>query len=289
MKRLFILSFCLIFCLISHAQEITIIPQFSVADTLKYRTNAHVVMYHGKDSLVSTSSFLPEIVVESKNEQGFVLRISSKLESFQIECTDPESEGRLPKQQDTMKDFVYSMVLKVQLDKNCRPDTILNIDEVKDTMLNAYLKIFKKELDVEIDNPAEWEMDTKPIIIGFVNMMCNTKHLIEQQFGNLPYFTFIGIPLKNKPIPTSMVLSDDIRVFCGELKDLDMKISRMNKTETSNAHDTGGYVIELWGQKDKTMVTCKFTYAQGIPNHGSLSVQKKDEKLTCTYTFERLN
>lgn len=167
--------------LLCMAKEITIIPKFATGDTLKYRTTAQVIMHHGKDSLVSLTKLLPRLIVESRNDKGFIIRTTNSLESFDITCTDPESEGLLPDKTDELNDFVASVKLRIQLDAVGRPDSILNIDEVKETMLEAYIKMFKKEQGIDIENSDEWEIDTKPFLVSAVDMICAPKLLIEQQ------------------------------------------------------------------------------------------------------------
>ena len=180
MKR-FITYICVLMaCLVCGAKEITIRPQFAVGDTLKYRTTAKVIMYHGSDSLVSVTKLLPTLFVEAKNNKGFVLRTTNKLEAFEIECTDPKSNGQLPDRTEELNDFVASRILQIQLNADCRPDTILNMEEVKESVLNAYVKMLERELGMEID------VNEAPFVIGAVSDICNQKHLIEEQFGNIP-------------------------------------------------------------------------------------------------------
>lgn len=64
------LFFCLLatcFICTAKEKECTIIPQFAVGDTIRYRATTNLVMYHGKDSLVSTTKLLPAVIVEEKN------------------------------------------------------------------------------------------------------------------------------------------------------------------------------------------------------------------------------
>ena len=76
-------------CFICGAKEITIIPQFAVGDTIRYRAITNLVMYHGSDSLVSTTKLLPTLIVDEKNDKGFVITVSNSLEDFSVECSDP--------------------------------------------------------------------------------------------------------------------------------------------------------------------------------------------------------
>lgn len=48
-------------------------PQLAESDTIMYRTTAQTIMYHENDSLVSQTKLLPEIIVEGKNNKGFVI------------------------------------------------------------------------------------------------------------------------------------------------------------------------------------------------------------------------
>ena len=50
--RTIALYVCLLMtCFVCGAREITIMPQFTVGDTIGYRATTSLVMYHGKDCL----------------------------------------------------------------------------------------------------------------------------------------------------------------------------------------------------------------------------------------------
>jgi len=249
-------------------------------------------MYHEKDSLFSTIKLLPEIVVEDRNNDGFVIKTTNRLESFHIDCSDPESEGRLPDKIEELNDFVASVVLKIQLDAGCRPDSILNMDEVKDAMLNAFVKMFAKEQGIDVENSAEWRMDTKNLMTAAINMICTPRHLIEEQFGNIPYFSFIGIPLESGKIPASMVLTDELQAMCPGLTDLEMEIIQLvNTIELNLAEEDGFYVIRLRGKEGKSEMESELLYAGGILNHGFLSVkiQSDTERLISNFIIDAID
>lgn len=283
MKR-FVTYICVLMaCLACGAKEITIRPQFAVGDTLKYRTTAKVIMYHESDSLVSVTKLLPTIFVEAKNNKGFVLRTTNKLEAFEIECTDPESKGELPDRTQELNDFVASRILQIQLDADCRPDTILNMEEVKESVLNAYVKMLERELGTEID------VNEAPFVIGAVSDICNKKHLIEEQFGNIPYFNFIGVPLKSGEIPTSMVLTDKLQAMCYNLKDLMMDVVQFDSDEERDTEEFEGlYHITTDGNKGNTEVHGDFLYRFGILINGLLCVKTKTDtgKITSIFSIE---
>lgn len=284
MKRLVTYICVLMTCIICGAKEITIRPQFAVGDTLKYRTTAKVIMYHGSDSLVSVTKLLPTIFVEAKNNKGFVLRTNNKLEAFEIECTAPESKGQLPDWTEELNDFVASRILQIQLDADCRPDTILNMEEVKESVLNAYVKLLERELGSEIDvNKAD------PFIIGAVSDICNQKHLIEEQFGNIPYFNFIGIPLKSGKIPSSMVLTYKLQATCPGLNDLKMDVAQSGgDMECIKNEADGFYSIKVNGKKGKAEVIGEFIFAGGILEYGRLCVNTETDtgKITNIFSIE---
>ena len=283
MKR-FVTYICVFMvCLVCGANEITIHPQFAVGDTLKYRTTAKVIMYHGRDSLVSVTKLLPTIFVEAKNNKGFVLRTTNKLEAFEIECTDSESKGQLPDRTEELTDFVASRILQIQLDADCRPDTILNMEAVKESVLNSYIKMLERELGTEID------VNEAPFVIGAVSDICKQKHLIEEQFGNIPYFNFIGIPLKSGKIPVSMVLTDKLQATCHGLKDLKMEFAEGGSDMECSTDETDGfYSISIKGKKGNSEVAGNFLFADGILEHGYLSVRAENEtgKITSIFTIE---
>lgn len=277
--------------LLCMAKEITIIPKFAVGDTLRYRTTAQVILHHGNDSLVSLTKLWPQLIVESRNDNGFIINTTNSLEAFEITCTDPESEGLLPDKTDELNDFVASVELRIQLDSVGRPDSILNIDEVKDAMLEAYIKMFKKEQGIDIENSDEWEIDTKPLLVIAVDKICTPKHLIEQQFGNLPYFNFLGIPLKSGKIPTSMVLTDELQMMLPGIEELKMDVKQLvNTTELNLSEEDGFYVIRIKGKKRKTEVEGELLYAGGILNHGYVSVKQESdtEKLITNFIIDAI-
>lgn len=275
--------------LLCMAKEITIIPKFAVGDTLRYRTTAQVIMHHGNDSLVSLTKLLPQLIVESRNDNGFIINTINSLKAFEITCTDPESEGQLPDKTEELNDFVASTELRIQLDSAGRPDSILNLDEVKDAMLEAYIKMFKKEQGIEIENSNEWVVDTKPLLVIAVDKICTPKHLIEQQFGNLPYFNFLGIPLKSGKIPASMVLTDELQMMLPGIEELKMDVKQLvNTTELNLSEEDGFYVIRIKGKKRKTEVEGELLYAGGILNHGYVSVKQESdtEKLITNFIID---
>ena len=277
--------------LLCMAKEITIIPKFAVGDTLRYRTTAQVILHHGNDSLVSLTKLWPQLIVESRNDNGFIINTANSLEAFEITCTDPESEGLLPDKTDELNDFVASVELRIQLDSVGRPDSILNIDEVKDAMLEAYIKMFKKEQGIDIENSDEWEIDTKPLLVIAVDKICTPKHLIEQQFGNLPYFNFLGIPLKSGKIPASMVLTDELQMMLPGIEELKMDVKQLvNTTELNLSEEDGFYVIRIKGKKRKTEVEGELLYAGGILNHGYVSVKQESdtEKLITNFIIDAI-
>lgn len=284
MKRLVTYICVLMACLVCGAKEITIRPQFAVGETLKYRTTAKVIMYHGSDSLVSVTKLLPTIFVEAKNNKGFVLRTNNKLEAFEIKCTDPESKGLLPDRTEELNDFVASRILQIQLDVNCRPDTILNMEEVKESVLNAYVTMLERELGSEID------VNEAPFVIGAVSNICKQNHLIEEQFGNVPYFSFIGIPLKSGKIPSSMVLTDKLQAMCPGLMDLKIDVAQSGGDMESSIDETDGfYSIKVNGKKGKAEVLGEFIFTGGILEHGLLCVNTETAtgKITSIFSIER--
>lgn len=277
--------------LLCMAKEITIIPKFAVGDTLRYRTTAQVILHHGNDSLVSLTKLLPQLIVESKNDNCFIISTTNSLEAFEITCTEPEAEGLLPDKTDELNDFVASVELRIQLDSVGRPDSILNIDEVKDAMLEAYIKMFKKEQGIDIENSNEWVVDTKPLLVIAVDKICTPKHLIEQQFGNLPYFNFLGIPLKSGKIPASMVLTDELQMMLPGIEELKMDVKQLvNTTELNLSEEDGFYVIRIKGKKRKTEVEGELLYAGGILNHGYVSVKQESdtEKLITDFIIDAI-
>ena len=92
-------------CIACCAEDITIRPQYTVGDTLKYRSTASVIVYHEKDSMLSTIKMLPKLVVERQNVNGFVIRTVNEVESFDIYCSDPELKELLPEKKEELNDI----------------------------------------------------------------------------------------------------------------------------------------------------------------------------------------
>lgn len=266
-------------------------PQFTVGDTIGYRATTSLVMYHGKDSLVSTTKLLPTLIVNEKNDKGFVITINNRLEDFSIECSDPEAGETLKAfdKSDILNDFVAAIVLKIQLGADCRPDSILNMNAVRERITEAYINMFAKQQEVDESNRAKWENETRPLLVGAVDMICTPAHLIEQQFGNLPYFNLTGIPLKSGKIPTSMIITGDLMKMCQGLKELDMEITPLDSNmESGISADDGMYSIRISGKKDKLDVEGMLLYSGGIMAHGFLTVKMESdtERLVSTYAID---
>lgn len=273
------------------AREITIMPQFTVGDTIGYRATTSLVMYHGKDSLVSTTKLLPTLIVNEKNDRGFVITTDNRLEDFSVECSDPEAGETLKSfdKSDMLNDFVAAIVLKIQLGVDCRPDSILNMNAVRERITEAVINMFLKQQKVDESNRAESENDTRPLLVGAVDMICTPAHLIEQQFGNLPYFNLTGIPLKSGKIPTSMIVTGDILNMCHGLKELDMEITPLDSNmESGISANDGMYSIRISGKKDKLEVEGLLLYSGGIMTHGILTVKmdSDSERLVTTYALD---
>lgn len=270
MKRTELFIYLLLSCLTCGAKEITIIPKYTVGDTLRYRVTSKIVLHHGKDSLVAITSLLPEVYVEGRNDKGFILSTSNRLESNSVECSDPRFKELLPPDNDDLDAIVERIKLRIQLDADYRPDSLLNLQEVKESLANAYLEIVKKTED---ENPedAECAMDADHIIaMAVVSEICTLPHLIDEQFGNIPYFNFTGIPLKSGKIPALMALTDKLQLLCG-VEELKMSVN-----ETGGEGD-GFYSIDLKGKKRKSNVDGSLLYADGILCHGYLEATIKSD------------
>ena len=290
--RTIALYVCLLMtCFMCGAREITLMPQFTVGDTIGYRATTSLVMYHGKDSLVSTTKLLPTLVVNEKTDKGFVITTDNRLEDFSVECSDPEAGESLKSfdKSEILNDFVASIVLKIQLGADCRPDSILNMNAVRERITEAVINMFLKHQEVDESNRAEWENDTRPLLVGAVDMICTPAHLIEQQFGNLPYFNLTGIPLKSGKIPTSMIVTGDILNMCHGLKELDMEITPLDSNmESGISSNDGWYSIRISGKKDELDVEGLLLYSGGIMAHGILTVKMESdtERLVTTYAID---
>ena len=282
------LYICLLMtCFMCGAKEITIIPQFAVGDTIRYRATTSLVVYHENDSLVSTTKMLPTLIVDEKNDKGFVITTINRLEDFSVECSDPEAGETLNSfdETDILNDFIAAIVLRIQLDADCRPDTILNMEEVKKSVLNAYVKMLEREFGTEVD------VNEAPVVIGAISDICNQTHLIEQQFGNLPYFNFTGIPLKSGKIPASMIITGDLLKMCHGLNELDMDITLLESDmESGTQADDGLYSIKISGKKDNIEIGGLLLYGAGRMNHGILNLRtgSGSERLFTTYVIDAI-
>ena len=122
-------------------------------------------------------------------------------------------------------------------------------------------------------------------------MIYTPTHLIEQKFGNLPYFNLTGIPLKSGKIPTSMILTGDLLKMCHGLKELDMKITPLDSnTESSISAADGMYSIRISGKKDGMEVEGLLLYSAGVMAHGILTVKTESdtERLLATYVIDAI-
>lgn len=158
------------------------------------------------------------------------------------------------------------------------------MEEVKKSVLNAYIKMLEREAGMEID-----VNEAAPFVIGAVSDICNQNHLIEEQFGNIPYFNFTGIPLKTGKIPVSMVLTDKLQIMCHGLKDLKMEVAQGGVDMECGTDETDGfYSIRIKGKKGNTEVDGNFLFARGILTHGLLLVKTESgtEKLTSIFNIE---
>lgn len=277
-------------CFACGAKEIIIMPQLAVGDTLRYRATTSLVMYHEKDSLVSTTKLLPTLIVDEKNDKGFIITTSNRLEDFSIECSDPAAGETLESfdKSDILNDVVAAITLRIQLGTDCQPDSILNLEAVKERITDAYINMFAKQ-QIDESNREEWEKETIPLLIGTVNMMYTPKHLIEQQFGNLPYFNFIGIPLKSGKIPASMVLPEELQMICPGLTELKMNVRQFESDMESSLEKSDGLDhIKLSGKKGTAHIDGELLYAAGILTNGFLSFRNESdtEKLISNYMIE---
>lgn len=283
----------LMICFICGAKEITIIPQFVVGDTIRYRATTNIVMHHDKDSLVSTTKLLPTLIVEEKNNRGFVIRTTNSLEDFSVECSDPEAVETLRSfdKSDILNDFVAAIVLRIQLGADCRPDSILNMYAVKERITEAYINMFAKNQGIGENNREEWEKETRPLLVGAVDMICTPDHLIDQQFGNLPYFNFTGVPLESGKIPTSMILTGDLLKMCHGVNELNMEITTLDSDiESSINADDGMYSISIMGKEGTAEIEGLLLYGGGIMNHGILTakIESGSERMLTTYMIEAI-
>lgn len=278
-------------CFICEAKEITIVPQFAVGDTIRYRAINRLVMYNGKDSLVSNTMLQPTLIVEEKNDTGFVIKTTNSLEDFSVECSDPNADETLKSfdKTDILNDFVAAIVLRIQLGADFRPDSILNMDAVKERMTGAYINMFAKNQGIDDNNREEWEKETRPFIDGMVNTIYTPSHLVDQQFGNLPYFNFIGIPLKSGKISSSMVLAGDLLKVCRGIEELNMEITALDSDKEGRISAADGmYSIHINGKDGKTKIEGILLYGAGILNNGILTIEtdSASERLRTTYVLD---
>ena len=163
------------------------------------------------------------------------------------------------------------------------------MNAVRERITEAYINMFAKQQEVDESNRAKWENETRPLLVGAVDMICTPAHLIEQQFGNLPYFNLTGIPLKSGKIPTLMIITGDLMKMCQGLKELDMEITPLDSNmESSISADDGMYSIIIRGKKDKLDVEGMLLYSGGIMAHGILTVKMESdtERLVTTYAID---
>ena len=276
--------------LMAFAECLTLQPSFQVGDTLRYRATADVRMRHETDSMHSVTIMLPQVYIESKNDKGYVILTSNSLEEFDIENSDPTGIEFMDYNSSMLNDIVSAIRLKVQLDENNRPDSIINMDEMKNNMLEAYQKLFEKQTGRELTTDPEWENDTKPLIAIAINAICDKDHLLDEQFNNIAYFNLIGIPLKSEEIPSSLILTDELQRLCPDLTTLSMEIQNIDNIEGCGTIDHKYHSIIVKGKNENSNIYGKWLFTNGNLTQANLLVSTKSnsETITGIYTIESL-
>lgn len=275
----------MVVCFVCAAKEVIIQPEFNVGETFEYKVTTELRLCEGQDSAVVTSVLLPKFVVEGHNDKGFILKASNKREAFNITFSRPELKGASDSFiGDEVKNLITPLVLTIQLDADNRLDSILNITEVKKSILKTYYRIAAKELGPDTANTETWKV-TQALLELSIETQYNQEKLIARQFGNIPYFNFIGTPLESGKIPASMVLCDELDKFCFGATELNMEISPAPKKDRTDT-----YVIKVNGKKDNSIISCEFLFINGLMNLGTLSVYTEIDRVTIASTFhlERL-
>lgn len=298
MKR-FYLFFCLsILGQMCGAQGITILPQLAVGDTLEYHLSAQMKMQFGNDSLMILTKLRPRLVVDSKNDKGFVVTVSNTVDSVDYESSESVIGKMLMAmfQSDLTNDFIGVMVPKIQLDEKCRPDSVLNLDDIKDRMVDAFAVRIAEQQGVDPDSNPAWKWQVKPAIMLAVNKVCGAQHLIEIQFGNIPYFNLIGIPLRTGKILASEALTEDtVKMISStedSLEEVDIEVKKLIEApELDPEAKDGFYSIKLVGETENSGVECRLLYSGGVLNRGRMSVYSDTEGILVTgqYLITRLN
>lgn len=229
MNRLTSLFIFIAMFLACAAKEITIIPQFEQGEILKYRTMSQFRSYEGKDTIISTTKLLPEIMVEQFNDNGVILRTSNRHESSTFEERNPREQGSVYVPDGDLNVLVATRTLWIQLNRDFRPDSVLNLNDVRKEMPNDYIRWITDSQEDINEISTEQKMIPDPLDEAYVNSICAPRYLIEQHFSNIPYFNFYGIPLESGKIPASMVLTQDIMGMCSEISELEIEIRQYEK------------------------------------------------------------
>lgn len=267
-KLIIIFLFALVTIGVNAEMYEVITPSIQVGDTLRYEVTVNTKIYHGTDSVVSLIKLFPEVIVESKNDEGFVIVTRNKPMELDVVSSNPNVPD-FNGQSDEIKNLTASISLKIQLNKFGKPDTILNMDELKKAYIDGFLNVLKKQNGEEITDEAKWEEETKPFVMAYVDMFCNTEHNIAEQFGNTAFYNFIGIPLKDGDyIQAPMVLTPDMQKMMPGIKKLKMSVT------SSNGEDGYPYVIlEVKGKKGKNSVEGSWGFSKGKISLGSLYIE----------------
>ena len=290
MKRIFSILATIAICLTCHAETITIIPEYHVGDTLKYRIKTNVRVDHGLDSLVYSLEFFPRMVIESRNDMGFVISTSTTVGDFNAECSDPEancSPDFLSMREIVVSEFTDSVgFLEIQLDSVCRPMSILNIDEVKERYVQGFLKMAAKQADITLEELMAQEErinELRHYLTSVIDSIYSPRHILDEQFGYTAYFSFIGEPLNFSKIIASKVLAPKIMFLTPGIHSLDIHVSG----------NSGNCTVETQGATDKSSVSGRWTFHSGIPVTGILHIKTAEwsdgaDTFTITYTIDKI-
>ena len=275
MRRFAFFLALFIACLVCSAKTTMIEPQYVVGDTLKYRTTATVSFYILGDSMVITSKMLPVVIVESQNDTGFVLGASNKFESVDVQTSrkeETESSAQMIERMTSIPPVDFT----IQLDKAGRPDSILDLEEVKELMIENYMDYLANQEGVDLEENPEWAETNLSVAESVIERISQPQHLIKNQFGNLPYFTFTGIPLESEEIPASLLLTDETAVLVKNLEDLHLQVVQPADKK---------FTLVISGQDESAEIECTLNYENGIMQTGDLTITHQAGAPLIIYKF----
>ena len=237
--------------LYAYCEPLVLEPPFKEGQTLKYLITTDVILSSeeagSKEASISTEL---QIDVVKTNDNGTVMNTrfnKSKVESD--EATD------LQKLAGTLNDM--DMTVTVHVNPIGRPDSILNINEIRELCRGAIMKHLNPEMfsDTTFNYEALIELSLQKI--------CSPKRLLSETFESSNLLTFYGYDLNSGIFPSSEIVGYKLAALDPELKTLLMATKQNNDIVEVTLSGNGDKGIKVKGS---------WTFANNLLQHGSKKI-----------------